>query len=790
ANSERLWGIFSGGAGSLAIKGFWASSGAIGGLIAAGIGLLNVFMRGEASQQRALMRGLQEIHQQIIAFRHEVHERFDRVESALRGIAGAMQSYCNQILRNQQTLFEQQKKHIELSLRGFSVVTSMLSDMRMENQQFHARIFRELSYLVGLHEIASLQSLKESIESKVILIKDNSEMPATPERIQSMSDTLSGLKGELKRCVSSDYNGQKEFILSSGEPLQSLNSLMKRSLRSDDALGFLAEVFERMTETSLADSKIDKNQLPVTALWPNAVMQFITLSRLPQFSHFPVQSTLADIQSQYENIIRFTQHIRESKIILNLLDRHQEYLENFQLTLNHYFIDRQKKLTLTSKDEEKVSEKRMTIDDYFTEGADRSLLYKIDYNYILLTRFAELAGLSPAIQQHIAQIDKRTDLLEQAFDFNEMPKSFQASSLCDASMTAVYNYVYKYSYQREFLEHVGGHLYGAPGSEKMIFITSYMYSQDQPGAQDASTLGANEYDITTCRYTMGCNMRSHSMPAHNTERFPLSQYKKCFNTSVDHAWASTHLVTYNNNPFLIFHTGGAAYAAVYSINEAKPEEKWYHVDNSKKPPSFSVPLLFSNQNGTKPDTTCYTHIIRNKYMLETRLKWQKLSPPTIEYYAYDIIAGKWHNEPLELFSTDSRQILSELKIEDKNLNPNHFFINMVPDYGVYHKSSSLFYGIFQGGNQLRLNVYHNDIQNYFFRLRNHQPYSYTYNSTHTFPLEIKIIHQTHSELMKIDGVNRLMIPLTVTTSNDEMKLAIISFDYNNAQYVFQHFSLP
>ena len=788
AHIETLWGVFSGSAGSLSTVGVFGSFGAIGGLVAAGIGLLNVFLGSDnGEQQRQLMESLRAMHEHISTFRREVHERFDRVETALQGIANAMMGYCNQILRNQQMLFEQNQKHIELSLKGFSVITSMISDLRVENRQFYERVLRELSYLTDLAEIEPIQELKESIERKVDIIKRKAEMKggASPHRLESMISELVGLESDLKHCVSGDYNGKKQFALLGNNALQSLRFLARGSLTRDDALGFLAEEFERLTSTSLADAKIDKALLPVTALWSNAVLQYITLSRLPVFADFDSRAILAEIQRQSETVIRFSHHIRDSKVIPILLKKHHQHLDQFQLTLYHYFSEQQKKLKFM-KEEEKVPEKRLRVGDYFADGADQKALHEIDYNYILLTRFSELAGLTPELQQQIARLDKSSVLLAQPFNFNEMPKSVLAGILADASYTAIGNWTYNYSYEHEHFETIAAALYGNPGEEKMVFISSMMYSEEQQGAAASCSLSLTGYDLATCRYAQMAQIHPHI----EKSPFPLIQYKGNFNQSANHAWASTHVVMMSGRPHFVFHTGGSDYVAICDMQEQKKENQWLDCKNDERPSQFTVPLSSSSRHEVKPDTTCYTQVIRNRHLIITQIKWLNSSYPKIIFHGYDLI-NKRRLKDYEVISQFTHWFWNDDNLRgtsiEKSTSPNQFYINKIRPVG---KVEAMVYGLLQPGEQLSASFYYNGIEDKEPTTKNFLGMGNPSFGTRSFPIAVKTIHQTHSQVLQVDGENILVISASITTPDDKAQLVVLSVDYFKNKFEIDLFDLP
>lgn len=785
ANVEKLWGVFSGTAGSLETVGFFGSFGAVAGLAVAGIGLLNALLSSDdESQQRQLMESLDAIQQYIATFRREVHERFDHVDAALHGIAHMVANYSQQILRNQQILFEQNRQHIELSLQGFRVVTSMLNDLRVGNRFLHERLYSRLSYLVGLTEDERFLRLKESIENKVEQIDLRSKMVVGAHK-RAMTTQLIGLAVYLnKRLISPNYNGKKTFEDLKSNPLESSQFLARRGKNKDDALGFLAEEMERVTQIPLKSRGIKKELLPVTGLWFKTVADYVRLARLPIFSDVDSSAVVKDITEQSDNLRKFTQEIGKSVLIPILLARHQQYINEFQEQLFKLFINRRH--ALGKFKEQKSIESRDKIlkvsEYYFSEERDRAVLEKIlnqlDYNYLLLNRFAYLGGLSPEVQLKISELDRSTTLLEQSFNFNESPGYVPASGLMDASSVLTYNYdthiqTYHYSYQYEHLEMVGSHLYGPPGSERMVFVSTQAYSEDWPTAANSCSLNMSQYDVTSKRTLEGSRTMSYTGPK---PPFPLIQYKGNYNTSVKHVWASSQMVSMSGKPFFAMFTGGSGYIALYDITE----KQWLPCDNNNSPAKFNVPLPWA---GT-PNSTCYTHVIRDRYMVVSKVVWPNKadSSPEIYFYGFDL-QNKWWLFPYEvtnLFTHTSNVPSIELpKLNGKTVSPNQFFINKIKPVG---NNEAIVYGIVQPvGEKLGVSFHYKPID----PTGEFKPGVVKTDAVHCsrfYPIDAKTIHQVRSEVLKVNGENILIIAASITKMDGKNKLVFLSADFYKDKY--------
>jgi hypothetical protein len=801
AHTESLWGIFSGEAGSLATQGFFASFGAISGLTIAGIGLLTILLRSnDEGQQRQLMESLNAIQQHISIFRREVHERFDHIDAAIGRVAGMLSSYCNQILRNQQMLFDQNRRHMELSLQGFRAVTTMINDVSVENRHFHERIYRQFSYLTALTENNSLKKLKKSIKGNVYEITNSAEEFDThdPIHVHLMLEKLHRLEFDLISCASPDYNGQEEFALAQHDPFQSAQFLARRSLHHDDALGFLAEEIEHITERSLAESEIKKELLPATSLWSNTILDYIPLTRLPVFSQFNRRSVFNTIQKQYDNVLAFLQEIKESNIIPLLLERHQAYLDECQEVIYHIFTNRKK---LTAGAEEKKSEVKrdisISVENYIPDGADRVVLdkalYKLDYNYLLLNRLAYLGSLPPEIQQSLSRLNRSADLLAQPFNFDERLRSQLITCYADASLSASGNYVYKYPYQYEHLETIGANLYGLPNEEKMVFVNSFTQSEDLPHAAASCNLNIYRYDVASRNATLGGVTASSVTDSKNPAlpSFPLVKYKGNYNTSVDHVWASSHVVSLSQRPYLVFFSGGSGYVSLYNITGSAEHVKWFPCKNktdSEHAIPFSVPLPASG----RPNTTCYTHPLRDRYLLLSKVTWPSNGYPTINFYGFDLdLRAKKQlasYEVINLFN-NWNWLESDKTIKcqwaSQTISPNQFYINKVRPVG---KPEALVYGIVQPGEQLSASFYRNE-------LKESKPRAFSDMKAipfeiQMFPIPAKTIHQTRSEVLKLGDENILIMPVSITTEQKENKIVFITADIDKSEFEAKVFDLP
>lgn len=615
---ETLWGVFSGGAGSLSTLGLFGSMGAIGGLIGAGIGLLNVLMGSDdEEQQQRLMEEFNALHQHIDMFRREMHERFDHVDNAIANLSNMLSSYCRQILKNQDTLFKQNKAHIELSLQGFRTVSHMLAELRQENKTLHQRTFNKVSYLASAKENEELQTLKEKGKEKINLIRSHAKHypGATLDDAQGdyyMLKQFNKLVSVLENSVSLDRNGATKCADCKNDPLESSQFLIKRDQMKDDSLGFLASEMERITGKHLIDAGIHKDMLPTTGVWFQLVEQLIYLSRLPQFATLDSSDLFQSIKAQTDNLEKFIQEIQKNDLIPILLKRHQENLEAIQqLVYQRFTIER---ATVQGKEQKlNVSmDKKLNVGDYLTDLAAHPLMQQLDYNYLLLNCFAQLGGVNPDLQQHIAKLDQSSDLLKQPFNFNEAPviltddnkngPTFYDSAMADN---------HRFTLRHEYSEEVAAHLYGNPGSEKMAFMRCLSWS----GGPYAS-LNVAHFDPAIGKVTSG----EKYLTTQTNDAAPF-QYKGAEKT-LPHVWASSHVVTMNNKPYLALFTGGSGYGALYDIEA----EKWLTCDNNNRP-EFAVPLeinrrhlgMFTNKKA--PNTTSYTQILRDRYLLVEKLVW-------------------------------------------------------------------------------------------------------------------------------------------------------------------------
>ena len=223
--------------------GFWGSFGTVGCLVSAGICLLDLFFSSDKEdQQQALIASINGLQTNLLMFRREVHERFDHIDAAISQLA----RYAQQMMSNQQALFEQNKRHIELSLQGFRAVAGMLNNMHAENRSFQKRIHSQFAYLIGLTEIKELQTLKEDFQDRIHFI--SAKYKRLTSNASELSLTLAGetlvnkmleLEANLIKACSPHYNGQKEFRFLQNNTQESLGFLARRLVNQDDALGFL-----------------------------------------------------------------------------------------------------------------------------------------------------------------------------------------------------------------------------------------------------------------------------------------------------------------------------------------------------------------------------------------------------------------------------------------------------------------------------------------------------------------------------------------------------------------------
>lgn len=890
---ETLWGVFSGGAGSLATVGVAGSFFAIGGLVAAGICLLDrLFGSDDEAQQRQLMDSLNAIYDLTATVRREMHERFDRVDYAIQHVAGLMTGYCHQIIQNQKVIFEQNKRLFELSLHGFRSITTLLNDFRAENRLDHERIFSQFSYVTGLQEVEILHRLKKSIAHKIAFIQQKNEDLNEPELDEldqhlcreSMKNQFSELASDLKDCVSAEYNGQEQFDLMNRDPKLAVNFLKGRAAQKDDALGFLLEATKDATGKEFSG---DESKLPVTSLWSNTVRDYISLSHLPALRDCNTTAVLKEIKEQSDTLLEFLKYIKTSGVIDTLLQRHKEYLYELQDALHQAFTQNQRsKPGIKDKKSDESLERKLTVREYCAGGVAKAMvdniLYKIDYNYLLVNKLAYLGGYSQAFQKQLSNLDRSTNLLDQSFNFNETPTEAYASSLHDATQIVAKSKYYDIPYYAEHLESAGALI--LPGSATMGFFNTMAYSADRPDAKEHLSLSVDEYDVRTSLIVNGQRVNSRTPAA--VLPFPLLEYKQDYHRSANHAWASYLPV----NQHVVLFSGGSGYVSLYNTGsktwqaiDTTPQLWPWETKSSQSELKFSVPLPPHAQ----PDTTSYTHVLHDRYLHITKLKWQGRNAPLVDFQVVDleekrrlnelevkklfshwywgvesiqckVIRGcdlflmatpataeyknsdYWHlylykdssgnlfylnnnqrviieNRQLAQFNksslvfnqpsnqpvkcTDQHTIETILTITSNQghtqlptsvISPNQFYINTIKPVG---KPTALVYGILQPlktsmgvrTNQLNVSFHYQPIRE---QKSDALPVN---NSTYVevgFPITAKMIHQTHSESLFINGENKLYIPTTFTNAEGAIKLAMISVDYFKNSYHSKEFVLP
>lgn len=292
--------------------------------------------------------------------------------------------------------------------------------------------------------------------------------------------------------------------------------------------------------------------------------------------------------------------------------------------------------------------------------------------------------------------------------------------------------------------------------------------------------------------------------------FPLIQYKGNYALSADHAWADSQLVTVSSDAgsvrYFVLYTGGTGYVSVFD-REAKT---WHPCDNKEdrmpadtkthEPITFTVPLPQQNGGGSEPNTTSYTHILRNRHLLITKVKWRSSNAyPQIKFYAVDLLNKKslQSYQVLQLFRRTSHDANIKCTLQKDPIAPNQFYINKIKQGG----NEALVYGILQPGKKLSASFYFKPIEHRDY-IRSSLLEHFTIEQVlstlvindapywiHEFSISAKKIHQTASQVLEIDGENVLFIPATVSTENDSIKLAMISvrdFKENKEEKIHSH----
>ena len=310
-------------------------------------------------------------------------------------------------------------------------------------------------------------------------------------------------------------------------------------------------------------------------------------------------------------------------------------------------------------------------------------------------------------------------------------------------------------------------------------------SKDIPGA----TMGLNlvEYDIATAKATHvnGVTTQSGSTP------FPLMEYKGNFNTTVDHAWASvSHFISMHGKPYYVLFSGGSGNVAMYNIKD----DKWLECENDNSPARFSVPLPSFPQFHVQlrlpsPHTTCYTHVIRDKYLIVNRVEKNSKDEvhPKISFAAFNLETQKWllSYAVNDLFNHTSYNPYLESPLK-KPYSPNQFFINKIRPMG---QKEAMTYGIIQAGEKLGATFYFKPVDNIEFfdpSVKKDQ----VIHSPHYFPIKAKVINQTRSEVLSVNGENILIIPTSITTEDGKNKLVFLLADFNKNIYDHFEYDLP
>ncbi len=759
-------------------------------LLSAGMGLISTVLgfqddsaEIEARRAEQLQMALYTISCQIA----ELHSRFDHIEGMLRQVSGMI----NQVLYNQKILSDQVRSTYQLTLAGFHWVGSFLQDFRAENRHYHDRLNNQFSYLIGLTEHKELQAFTEEVKSRINYINrmvksDDISDLAKKEFIQ--------LESDINKCCSRDWNGQKEFsILHQNQksdktrnlllPLQFLRGRLKNH---DDALGFLAEEIEYVTEKTLDSDGIKKELLPVTSLWFYLISHYIHLSSIPQFESLRNSTFIIEVEAFAQNLLKFLNYIKSNDVVNKLFKKHKEKLNQFQSQIfTRFAIKRQ--LSIEDKKSDFKKNKIMRVGDYFSNGEDKELLeemnHSIDYYYFLTVRLSHLAGYSKDTQAQIEKLTRSANLLTQAFDFNEWPETATAGAYFDSIFTA-YSLTpcrHSYPYMHESLEKYGGLVYGAVGEEKMLFTSVYAYSSDWNGGACVH-LGLNQLDIATGKMTTINNIHPSDNPRKPT--FPLSEYKGNFHQSANHVWASFHFVDSwvgGSGPSLVWFSGGSGYVSIYDIKN----NEWKTVSGTK---SFHVPLDYNCR--TAPTKTSYTNIItgplEEPYLLVNEVEWNKESKEAyVRFNVCNLESGWLKPEEIDdLFATKviptKRDEAWVLRSNILAITPNQFFIKLMK---VFDKKC-LVYGLINPKDE------NTEIQMEYSYLGSEAKEKGFINfRSKTIPVLVSQVYQTASES---HGYSTLTLISSIKTKDEKNKLLFINTNVNSAysHYETYEYELP
>lgn len=791
-------------------------------LVTAGLSLISTVLGFGDDNDEIAQRQAQQLQSALYAISlqiEELHTRFDHIEGMLRNLGGMI----NQVLYNQKIISDQLRETYQLTRTGFYLVQTVLHDMRAEYRDFHDRINSQLTYLIGMTEQDGLKRFGEEAKSRINYIEACATAEDEGDAALARKEFIA-LQSDIRKACSSHWNGQDKFsdqhsIEAPRDLSLSLQFLIRRLKDKDDGLGFIAEEIEQMTKIPLISAGVKKELLPATSLWSYLVFNYIRLAQLPMFASLHKPAFTKEIQAQADNLLKFIQYLKTNKVIELLLTQHQESINDLQEAILERFT-LHKKLLLEDKKSDAKQEKMMRIGDYFSNGEDKALFdkmkHQIDYQYFLLQRLATLTGASPELSHQIALQDRGIDLLTQSYDFNEKPEpqvvgAYNDSLSAGASLTPRRHV---YPYMHESLEKFGGLLYGSPGEEKMLFVSTYGYSTDWNGGGYLS-FGINQLDLTNGKetnlstvYTNVTDPKSKYFP----RTFPLLEYKDNWHKTCNHTWASFEIahssVWFPSPASLVWFSGGSGYVSVFDIHS----KQWMTIPG-KKP--FHVPLdghLDYDRNrfgGTVPKMTCYTHIINKDYssapyLLVNKVEWNKEKENKEEgykgeaYVRFEIcdLQERWL-EPDEINTLFNCKVIPSdgwgwvLKGSDTAPTPNQFFIKPIKHYGFSILTQTIIYGLIKPiKDNVELEMHYCEIKPSADKQENlFKPEGLEFINQ-SLPIALSEVYQTSSENMIVNGKSLLTLVSSVQTKNKKNKLLFINADIYNNHYETSELELP
>lgn len=552
--------------------------GPMGTLIGAGLSIISTVL-GLGDDDSA-QRQAEQLHAALYAISRQIeglHERFDHIESMVRGMGGMI----NQVAYNQKILSDQLRENYKLVMTGFHVVSTVLQDMRAENRSNHDRIDSQLKYLIGKKEQDDLSDFQEQAKRR---IKYVSSMALT----ESESDAaiarkeFKDLQSDIREACSPRRNGKTEFSAQDSDVVSrdlslALNFLRRRYKENkDDGLGFIAEEVEQITKVPLITTGIKKELLPATSIWSHLVFNYIQLAQYPQYASVHDHKFANEIQEQANNLMKFIQYLKMNNIIELLLKKHQQSIAELQEMMFESFDLHKQRLLEDKKSDSTTTEpkkpKMLRVGDYFSVGEDKvfdKMRYKIDHEYYILQRLAAITGVSPELQKQLAEQDSAMDLLRQSFDFTEKPAAqiggYYGDSLVVSTSTTPWSH--KFPYMHESLEKFGGMLYGEPGKEKMIFVGAGGYTSDQTGGY--ASFGMYEFDLATGKQASitggDTNVTDPKNPFYSL-KLPMVEYKGNWKQTANHAWASFDIANVNGQKRVVWFSGGSGYVSTLDMN--------------------------------------------------------------------------------------------------------------------------------------------------------------------------------------------------------------------------------